>query len=59
LLTSQDAKRICELLESGPRSCRSVVEFFCDPAATMDGIIEARDAGKIALVDGKYEIVRD
>jgi len=61
LLLSQEARRVVELLASdGPRDYRSIAATFeGDWGKTMDGIIEARDAGKIKLVDGKYQITRE
>ncbi|MCK9568934.1 hypothetical protein M0R72_08335 [Candidatus Pacearchaeota archaeon] len=61
LLMSQEARRVNHLLDTeGPNDYRSIaVTFGGDWGKTMDGIIELLDAGKIRLVDGKYEIVGD
>jgi len=58
LLLSQNARRVVELLTiEGPSDYRSIaVTFGGDWGKTMDGIIEARDAGRIELVDGKYQV---
>jgi len=41
----------------GPASYRSIAATFGgDWGKTMDDIIEARDAGIIELVDGKYQM---
>lgn len=64
LLMSQAARRIIEYLAAidRPLYIGGIMEGMKDimaGMAIMDGIMEARDAGKIALVNGKYEIVRD
>jgi len=61
LLMSQEARRVNHLLDTeGPNDYRSIaMTFGGDWGKTMDGIIELLDAGKIRLVNGKYEIVRD
>jgi hypothetical protein len=60
-LLSDDAKIVCELLEgSGPMTSSEIaVRLIIREMCVLESIIEARDAGRIELVDGKYEIVRD
>ena len=62
LLMSQEARRVVEYLDirNGPMDIRGIFED-CDlgQGKLLDALAEARDAGKIRLVDGKYEIVRD
>ncbi len=59
-LLSQEARRVVELLVAvGPSDFREIVSTIQEEhAATIDGIIEARDAGIIELVDGKYQVVK-
>jgi hypothetical protein len=64
LLMSQDARRVIEYLVAmnHPTYLSSILEGMkgiMSGMAITDGIIEARDAGRISLVDGKYQIVRD
>jgi len=61
LLMSDDARIICELLDgSGPMTSREIaVRLMIREICVLESITEARDAGRLALVDGKYEIVRD
>ena len=62
LLMSQKARRVVEYLDirDGPMDLRGIFED-CDlgQGETLDALAEARDAGKITLVNGKYSIVRD
>ena len=64
LLMSQEARRVVEFLEVARYpmylgGIRTGMESIMSGMAIMDGLIEARDLGKIRLVDGKYSIVRD
>lgn len=61
LLMSGDAKIVCELLEgSGPMTSSQIANrLHLLERCVLESITEARDAGKISLVDGKYEIVGD
>ena len=60
-LLSDDARIVCELLEgSGPMTSREIASrLIIREMCVLESIIEARDAGMISLVDGKYQIVRD
>ncbi len=60
-LLSDDAKIICELLEgSGPLTSWQIAErLHVLEERALRYLIEAREAGRIALVNGEYEIVRD
>jgi hypothetical protein len=62
LLMSQEARRVIEYLDirNGPMDLRGIFED-CDlgQGKLLDALAEASDAGKIRLVNGKYEIVRD
>ena len=60
-LLSDDARTVCELLEgSGPMTSREIASrLIIREMCVLENIIEARDAGRIRLVDGKYSIVRD
>jgi hypothetical protein len=62
LLMSQEARRVVEYLDirNGPMDLRGIFED-CDlgQGKLLDALAEASDVGKIRLVDGKYQIVRD
>ena len=62
LLLSHEARRVVEYLDirNGPIDLRGIFED-CDlgQGKLLDALAEAGDAGKIRLVGGKYEIVRD
>lgn len=62
LLMSQAARRVVEYLAA--RDCPVCITDLHDDCALSSGVLldalaEARDAGRISLVNGKYEIVRD
>ena len=62
LLMSQKARRVVEYLDqrNGPMDIRGIFEDCgLGQGELLDALAEARDAGKITLVNGKYEIVRD
>lgn len=61
LLMSDDAKIVCELIDgSGPMTSSQIADrMHLLERCILESITEARNAGKIQLVDGKYEIVRD
>jgi hypothetical protein len=61
LLMSDDARTICELLEgSGPMTSSQIASrLHLLERCILESITEARDAGRISLVNGKYEIARD
>jgi hypothetical protein len=58
---SDDAKIVCELLEgSGPMTSREIADrLYLLEMCVLENLIEAREAGVVQLVDGKYQIVRD
>jgi len=60
-LLSDDAKIVCELLDgSGPMTSSQIADrLHLLERCILESIAEARDAGKIRLVNGKYEIARD
>ena len=60
-LLSDDARIVCELLEgSGPMTSLQIAgRLNLLERCILESIIEARDAGRITLVDGKYQIARD
>ena len=64
LLMSQEARRVVEFLEVARYpmylgGIRTGMESIMSGMAIMDGLIEARDAGVVQLVDGKYQTARD
>jgi len=62
LLMSQKARRVVEYLDqrNGPMDIRGIFEDCgLGQGELLDALAEARDAGKITLVNGKYSIVRD
>ena len=58
---SDDAKIVCELLEgSGPMTSLQIADRLnLQERCILENLIEAREAGIVQLVDGKYQIVRD
>lgn len=60
-LLSDDARIVCELLEgTGPMTSLQIAgRLNLLERCILESIIEARDAGKISLVDGEYSIARD
>lgn len=60
-LLSDDAKIVCELLDgSGPMTSSQIADrLHLLERCILESITESRDVGKIRLVNGKYEIVRD
>ena len=61
---SQAARRVIEYMTAmnRPLYIGGILEGMKDIMSgmvIMDGIMEARDAGRIRLIEGKYEIVRD
>lgn len=61
LIMSDDTRIVCELLEgSGPMTSREIASrLIIRERCVLESIIEARDAGRISLVDGKYSIAKD
>jgi hypothetical protein len=61
LLMSDGARIICELLEgSGPMTSSQIADrLHLLERCILESITESRDVGKIRLVGGKYEIMRD
>jgi hypothetical protein len=61
LLMSDDAKIICELLEgSGPMTSQEIaIRLTIRETYVLESLIEAREAGVVQLVDGKYQAARD
>lgn len=63
LLMSQEARRIVEYIAQCTPSSATADEVFrglpMDKNEVLDALAEARDAGRISLVNGTYEIVRD
>jgi hypothetical protein len=62
LLMSQEARRVVEYISAKGGSLD--IDAICDGLKCCmdylcDHLAEARDAGRISLVNGKYEIVRD
>lgn len=64
LLMSQEARRVVEYLTARSKHdwyLKDILECmdFMPGSDVMDGLIEAREAGVVQLMDGKYSIVRD
>ena len=67
LLLSAEARRVVEYIDFTEGHTDSIymshimdgLDRMMSETEILDAVIEARDAGKIQLIDGKYSIVRD